>query len=99
MVIHMKYNEISLNEKIFGNDFIVYDWKESDNKIIIYVKATSHDDVCPVCGSPTNSLHNTYHRMIQAYPVRNKTTFIDVIAYKYDCTNDKCNRKLVLGGL
>lgn len=99
MVIHMKYNEISLNEKIFGNDFIVYDWKESDNKIIIYVKATSHDDVCPVCGSPTSSLHNTYHRMIQAYPVRNKTTFIDVIAYKYDCTNDKCNRKVIMQNL
>ena len=88
-----------MNEKILGNDFIVYDWKESDNKIIIYVKATSHDDVCPVCGSPTSSLHNTYHRMIQAYPVRNKTTFIDVIAYKYDCTNDKCNRKVIMQNL
>ena len=40
MVIHMKYNEISLNEKIFGNDFIVYDWKESDNKIIILLIST-----------------------------------------------------------
>lgn len=95
----MKYNEISLNEKILGKDFIVYDWKESDDKIVIYVKATSHDDVCPVCGSPTSSLHNTYHRMIQTYPVRNKTTFIDVTAYKYDCTNDSCNRKVIMQNL
>ena len=43
----MKYNEIDLNEKLFGDDFIVYDWKEDTDKIIIYVKATSHDDVCP----------------------------------------------------
>ena len=49
----MKYNEIDLNEKLFGDDFIVYDWKEDTDKIIIYVKATSHDDVCPVCGAPT----------------------------------------------
>ena len=59
----MKYNEIDLNEKLFGDDFIVYDWKEDTDKIIIYVKATSHDDVCPVCGAPTYTLHNTYHRL------------------------------------
>ena len=99
LVMHMKYNEISLNEKIFGEGFIIYDWEESDEKIVIYVKATSHDDVCPVCGSPTSSLHNTYHRMIQAYPVRNKTTFIDVIAYKYDCTDVCCNRKVIMQNL
>ena len=97
--MHMKYNEISLNEKIFGEGFIIYDWEESDEKIVIYVKATFHDDVCPVCGSPTSSLHNTYHRMIQAYPVRNKTTFIDVIAYKYDCTDVCCNRKVIMQNL
>lgn len=92
----MKYNEIDLNKKLFGDDFIVYDWKETTDKIIIFLKATSHDDVCPICGSHTSQLHNTYHRVIQAYPIHSKTTYIDVIAYKYDCLNPNCDRKVVM---
>lgn len=99
MVLFMKYNKIDLNEKIFGDDFIVYDWKEDDNKIVICVKATSHDDVCPVCGSPVHVLHNTYHRTIQTYPIRGKNTYLDVIAYKYKCTNDDCDRKVIMQNL
>ena len=38
----MKYKEINLNKKLFGDDFIVYDWKETADKITVYVKATSH---------------------------------------------------------
>lgn len=99
MVICMKYNKIDLNEKLFGDDFIVYDWKDDTDKIVIYVKATSHDDICPVCGSPTKTLHNTYHRVIQTYPIRGKCTYLDVIAYKYNCTNDECNRKVIMQNL
>ena len=95
----MKYNEIDLNEKLFGDDFIVYDWKEDTDKIIIYVKATSHDDVCPVCGAPTYTLHNTYHRVIQTYPIRGKKTCLDVITYKYNCTNIECDRKVIMQNL
>ena len=99
MVLFMKYNKIDLNEKIFGDDFIVYDWKEDKDTVIIYVKATSHDDICPVCDSPVHILHNTYHRKIQTYPIRSKTTYIDVIAYKYNCTNEDCDRKVIMQNL
>lgn len=92
----MKYQAIDLNEKLFGEDSIVYDWKEDQDKIIIYIKATSHEDTCPVCGSPTSTLHNTYHRMIQTYPIHSKSTYLDVIAYKYNCTNDNCKRKVIM---
>lgn len=53
-MILMKYNETDLNKKLFGGDFIVYDWKESNDKITIFLKATSHDDACPICGSHTS---------------------------------------------
>lgn len=99
MVLLMKYNKINLNEKLFGNDFITYDWKEDDNKIVIYVKATAHKDICPVCGNPVSDLHNTYHRRIQTYPIRSKCTYMDVIAYKYNCTNIECNRKVIMQNL
>ena len=68
----MKYNKLDLNERLLGDDFIVYDWKEDDYKIRIYLKATSHKDICPVCGHPVCDLHNTYHRKIQTYPIRGK---------------------------
>ena len=68
----MKYKEINLNKKLFGDDFIVYDWKETADKITVYVKATSHEGICPVCGHSTTSLHNTYHRIVQAYPLNKK---------------------------
>lgn len=99
MVLNMKYNKLDLNEKLFGDDFIVYDWKEDDKKIEIYVKATAHKDICLVCGFPVSDLHNTYHRRIQTYPIRSKCTYLDVIAYKYDCTNDECDRKVIMQNL
>lgn len=95
----MKYNAIDLNQKLFGDDFIVYDWKEDDDKIHICIKATSHVDTCPVCGSPTQILHNTYHRLIQTYPIHSKSTYLDIIAYKYNCTNISCDRKVIMQSL
>lgn len=92
----MKYNEINLNKNLFGDNFIVYDWKETTDKIVIFLKATSHDDICPICGSHTSHLHNTYHRVIQTYPIHSKPTYLDVIAYKYDCLNPECNRKVIM---
>lgn len=92
----MKYKAIDLNQKIFGDDFIVYDWKEDKNKITIFIKAASREGICPICGHHTSELHNTYHRKIQSYPVRGKETFLDVIAYKFNCTNSDCERKVIM---
>ena len=38
----MKYNKIDLNEKLFGDDFIVYDWKD-DNDTVTTVSYTHLD--------------------------------------------------------
>lgn len=92
----MKYRKIDINEKLFGEGFIVYHWKETDDKIEIFVKSNVHVDVCPICGNKVEELHNTYHRYIQTIPLRGKSTYIDVAAYKYNCTNDKCDRKVVV---
>ncbi len=92
----MKYIPIDLNEKLFGKDFIPYDWKEDDDSIVISLKSTAHTDICPVCGKPVVELHNTYHRKLQDIPINNKCTYLDVIAYKFDCTNNDCDRKVVM---
>lgn len=92
----MKYNKMDINDKLFGSGFIVYDWKEEDEKIVIFVKSTVHDDTCPVCGGKIHALHSTYHRFIQTVPLKNKLTYVDVNAYKYDCENKDCERKIIM---
>lgn len=99
MVIYMKYKKIDVNDKLFGKGFFAYDWKETDEMIEIFVKSTVHVDTCPTCGHAVIQLHNTYHRRIQTIPIRGKTTYIDVNAYKYNCTNDDCDRKVVVQDL
>jgi hypothetical protein len=32
----MKYKEININEKLFGNKHLIYDWKETEEEIHIY---------------------------------------------------------------
>lgn len=51
------------------------------------------------CESKVTELRNTYHRKIQSIPIRNKTTYLDIIAYKYDCTNKHCERKIIMQDL
>lgn len=95
----MKYTKMDINNKFFGDGFIVYDWKETEDKIEIFIKSTIHADSCPSCGHSVHELHNTYHRKLQTIPIRGKTTYIDVNAYKYNCTNDACDQKVVMQDL
>lgn len=43
----MKYKEISVNEKLFGKSYIIYDWKETAEKTEIYVKSQTRKGSCP----------------------------------------------------
>lgn len=95
----MKYEKMDINEMIIGEGFIIYDWQEDDDSITVYAKSTVHNDVCPCCGQKVIQLHNTYHRHLQTTPLRGKTTYLDVNAYKFKCTNHECDRKVVVQNL
>ena len=95
----MKYIELNVNKMLFGDDYLIYDWKESDEEIHIYLKSQSHTGNCPQCGENSNSFHATYNRAIQTVPIRMKKTYIHVIAYKYDCLNNTCNLKVFMENL
>lgn len=90
---------MNLNRKLFGEDYLIYDWKESDNTITVFVKSQTTSCNCPNCGQSSNSFHATYHRNIQMLPMRMKHTRVDVIAYKYDCLNPACPRKVFMEAL
>jgi len=95
----MKYNEINLNRKLFGDEYLVYDWEEEEDTITIFVKSQDSSCHCPTCGKSSDSIHATYHRNLQMIPIRMKHTRVDVIAYKYDCLNKDCSRKVFMEAL
>lgn len=94
-----KYTEISMNEVMFGNNVTVYSYDETDSRITIYMKSRAVRDKCPSCGHLSDSYHATYHRSIQTVPIRCKTTYLDVIAYKFNCLNPECSCKVFMEGL
>jgi len=92
----MKYVEFNINKKLFGDDYLIYDWHETDEEIHIFVKSQTGKGNCPECGHESNSLHATYPRTIQMVPINMKTTYVHVIVYKYDCCNTECDVKVFM---
>lgn len=93
------YEEINLNELIVGKDVIAYDYAEDDDKIEISVKSKKKVTICPCCGAPTEKLHNTYNRRIQIMPFKKKTTYVKAKCYKYKCSNNECEQKVIMDDL
>jgi len=92
----MKYKEYNINKKLFGENYIIYDWQDTDEGTHIYVKSQSRTGKCPVCGHESRVYHATYKRSIQIIPINNITTYANITAYKYDCTNDNCQQKVFM---
>lgn len=97
--INKKFTEININDKLYGSNYKIYKWEETDNELHIYVKALKVENVCPECGCVTTSTHCTYERKIQDIPHNMKTTFVHVNQYKYNCLNPNCKTKVIMGKL
>lgn len=95
-MIEVKYKEFNKNKKLFGENYLVYDWQERETEIHIGVKSQSHTGKCPNCGMESSSLHATYKRKMQMIPITGKRTYANVIAYKYNCQNNECNLKVFM---
>jgi len=92
----MKYTEININKKLFGEEYTAYDWSETEREIRIYLKSKSRTGQCPKCGDWSSSYHATYERHIQSVPIRMKTTYLCIKAYKYKCMSDSCTQKVFM---
>ena len=92
----MKYKEFNVNQKLFGENYLIYDWKEAEDEIHIFVKSQSHTGKCPGCSQESSDFHATYNRKLQMIPINGKTTYAHVIAYKYNCHNNKCKLKVFM---
>ena len=94
-----KYEEININDKLFGPNFIIYKWEETESNINIFIKSKKKITKCPKCSCETKYLHNTYNRRLQILPIRMKETHVNVKCYKYKCTNEKCEQKVIMDNL
>lgn len=94
-----KYKEININDKLFGSNFIVYKFEETKDANYIFLKSKKKTTICPKCGHPTQKLHNTYDRKVQILPFGNKETYAIVKCFKYECTNEECDQKVIMDDL
>jgi len=62
----------------------------TEDNIRIYIKSKTHEGKCPKCGEKTRIYHSTYQREIQDLPILGKETWLEITAYRYKCTNAKC---------
>ena len=89
-----KYEIFNVNNNIFGEDFVVYNYEEHEDKNIYYLKSKVIKCSCPHCGTISNSLHATCTRTIQFIPLHLKPTYINVNFYKFNCLNEECPIKV-----
>lgn len=84
----MKYEEVKLNNLLFNDNYVIFDYHE-DEDIHLYIKSKNSICKCPNCKAECN-IHSTYKRVIQDTPIHNKTTWLHVSAYEYECLNQEC---------
>ena len=82
-----------LDKLLFGENYLIYNVEEINNKIILYIKSKLHQCECPHCHQVSNTYHSTYVRKIQDTPIHNIETWLYVSTYKYYCLNPKCKCK------
>lgn len=91
-LVKTKYQPISLEH--WGKDHFVYNFQETEDRKDIYLKSYLHQCKCPDCGVASDHRHSTYMRTLQEVPFcGNKTTYLHVVAYTYDCVNPECQTK------
>lgn len=90
-----KYNHDSLTLQQFYPDFIhIREQQITDGSIKLVVKSTTKEASCPKCNCKSRNYHSTYVRTIDDLPIFTKFVVLEVTAYRYYCSNDKCNVKV-----
>lgn len=95
----MKYHETKDYSFLLDQNHYIYNHKEDQNSLHIYIKSKPHSCKCLECGTESSTLHSTYQRTIQDTPIRCKQTFLHANVYKYYCENPNCSTKVFMEDL
>lgn len=85
----MKYKEVKINNLLISENYVIYNYRADETENHIYLKSKNKICKCPKCNNQC-ILHSTYDRTIQDIPLHNKTTWLHVKAYEYECKNSNC---------
>lgn len=64
-----------------------------DNGIVIWVRSSKKEAVCPYCGTPSTRVHSRYKRVFQDLPIQGKKVTIVLIGRKMFCDNEDCEKE------
>lgn len=78
-------------QKFYPEEMSITEVIQNEKEIYIHVSVQSKNCVCPKCGTISEHKHSTYKRKIQDLPILGKTTYLNVIAYEYQCDNSSCD--------
>lgn len=92
----MKYHETQDYSFFLDQNHFIYDQKEDEKTLRLYVKSKPHSCKCPKCGKESTILHATYQRILQDTPIHCKQTFLHANVYKYECSNPECSCKVFM---
>jgi len=95
----MKYHETQDYSFLLDRNHFIYDHREDQKALHIYIKSKPHSCKCPECGKESTVLHATYQRTMQDTPIHCKQTFLHTNVYKYECQNPDCNCKVFMEDL
>lgn len=63
---------------------------EKEDSITIGMQSKSTKFTCPDCNTVSHEHHGTYHRRVQDLPMFQKTVWLDINAYEYNCKKPVC---------
>lgn len=95
----MKYNQTQDYSFLLDQNHFIYNYREDQKTLHIYIKSKPHSCKCPECGKESNVLHSTYQRTMQDTPIHCKQTFLHTNVYKYECQNPDCKCKVFMEDL
>lgn len=76
---------------LYPKDSVITKVIESENKIDVYLRSKTHEQVCFECRQKASKYHSSYKRKLQDLPILGKTTYVYLTAYQYECENQNCD--------
>ncbi len=95
----MRYDKTHDYSFLLDQNHFIYDHREDQKTLHIYVKSKPHSCKCSKCSKESNVIHATYERIMQDTPIHCKQTFLHTNVYKYECHNPACNCKVFMEDL
>ncbi len=80
-------------QAFFPDELQVVEVKEDNQRVMIELKSQKHSHICPNCGYEMSIYHATYKRRAQDLPILGKNVTLEITAYEYTCSNQRCDTR------